>query len=367
MEFRLVWSLITATTLGLLPQGVFSVGSPESAIGGLREPLSSSVFSNATQFGTAKWSCSTTDVTSYSWSYGMPGLLVFGTKETTAAIQATMLNGEFGPHGYQGVALAVPDITRATSNPSFYSCGGVPIFVRYAAWNRRVELMDAFPLKWEPVAYSADVQVDAGSLYTLRLDVQAGKRIVVHLNGEKVLEHELAKPLSGNFALVAANGSFLFRNVSFEKGNATPFPDGPVVVPEPPNPDLPQAFRGHRYLAVWTRLTWREAKKACEKAGGYLVTLSDAEENAFVQKLCKGRNAWIGLTNESHGKEWRWVDGSEMEFNGFAESEPNNQGGVERYAHYCFRTDKFLADAWNDLPNDDGGRFIRGYICEWEN
>jgi hypothetical protein len=186
--------------------------------------MTAAVFSNALQFGTADWSCSIMDVNSYSWSYGMPGLLVFGTNEATAAIQATMLNGGYGPGGFQGIALAAPDVTRSTSNPSFYSCGGVPIFVRYASWNRRVELMDALPLKRESVARSEEVPVGANALYTLRLDLRDGKRIGVYLNGGKVLEHELAKPLSGKFALVAANGSFLFREVSFEKGSATPSP-----------------------------------------------------------------------------------------------------------------------------------------------
>lgn len=61
-----------------------------------------------------------------------------------------------------------------------------------------------------------------------------------------------------------------------------------------------QIFNGHEYLLVKKELTWQNAKKACEAAGGHLVTITNASENTFVSGVMGGcKNIWIGLTDEA--------------------------------------------------------------------
>ena len=65
------------------------------------------------------------------------------------------------------------------------------------------------------------------------------------------------------------------------------------------------------------RLTWDEARAAAETktfAGvtGYLVTITSAEENAFVASRIPGAsNVWIGASDAGVEGDWRWVTGPE--------------------------------------------------------
>lgn len=338
----LVCLVLATHTVFAIPE---SSSNCVSQMSPLRESFTQEAFDTSKKNGDGKWTFINSKVSVYSWSFGNPGKLTFEKEVTTGALQATMKNGGYAASGYQGIAYVGVSSTY---------------FVRL--YKDEIQLLDQISLKPNILAKSSVVNIEPNDYYTLRLCVQAGKRVTVLLNGYEILTYNTTDNMKGRMTLVAANGSYGFDYVSYQfgLGNADkPERDRPLKA------GTPVEFRGHRYLVVLGKVTWHEAKKACEARGGYLVILNDSTENEFVRKLCKQRNLWIGLTEEAKYGEWRWVDGSLMTFTDFKGAEPNNQNGREHYAHFCFNGDGFFSNGWNDL-SDDGEGFIRGYICEWD-
>lgn len=84
-------------------------------------------------------------------------------------------------------------------------------------------------------------------------------------------------------------------------------PKKPVTIPA-----TARKFKGHHYLFSPMFLDLAAAKQACEKAGGYLVRIESAEEQAVVRTLLTGRGA-------AAGRSWRedaFIDGSDEKKNG---------------------------------------------------
>jgi lectin-like protein/VCBS repeat protein/IPT/TIG domain-containing protein len=158
--------------------------------------------------------------------------------------------------------------------------------------------------------------------------------------------------------------------------DADGFPDAVDSCPDAPNPDqanvdsLPfrcasatsclaetgcelRTFASSAYLVCKAATaSWAEASAACTARGGALVTVSNAEENAFL--LASGvADAWIGYTDAAVEGTFVWASG-ESSFKSWGMAQPDDAGGNEDCA-------SFLADGtWNDAPCD--GK--HGYVCE---
>ena len=52
-------------------------------------------------------------------------------------------------------------------------------------------------------------------------------------------------------------------------------------------PSDAKEYNGHYYERVDISLTWEEAKSRCERKGGHLVTITDADENNWIVKNIK--------------------------------------------------------------------------------
>lgn len=135
-----------------------------------------------------------------------------------------------------------------------------------------------------------------------------------------------------------------------------------TVVRRKLKPKEAKAFKGHHYLFVTGKLTWHQARKACEEMGGHLVTIASKEENDFVLSVVGRQIGWIGCTDEKKEGDWLWVDGSQVSFAEWLAEEPNNGGpnGPENYA----QLDPRNPAKWSDTPDD--GWNITGYVCEWD-
>ena len=134
---------------------------------------------------------------------------------------------------------------------------------------------------------------------------------------------------------------------------------------------------GHVYQRFDQSLGWHLSRQDCERRGGYLATVTDADENDFIlANLIKGKNPggiWLGATNEL-GKDWSWVTGETWQFNNWNEGEPNNagstiKGGSENYlviGHFQDRS------KWNDINTYNNGLLIFSdfqavsRLCEWD-
>lgn len=72
------------------------------------------------------------------------------------------------------------------------------------------------------------------------------------------------------------------------------------------------AFGGHQYAFCETHAAFNEATAACEAAGGHLVSIESAGEDAFVHARAR-KKAWIGGVFSPQQGEWRWL-GSNQPF-----------------------------------------------------
>ena len=140
-------------------------------------------------------------------------------------------------------------------------------------------------------------------------------------------------------------------------------------------PAVEASFDGHKYALYDLSMTWTEAKEYCQKLGGHLVTITSAEEQAFINSILPSGSMnlyWNGLA-EPEENNWQWVTGEPVDYLNWASGEPNNQfSGTESFCQiYCREYASGRIGQWNDAC-DDGGtdEFYRlshiGFICEYD-
>jgi hypothetical protein len=120
----------------------------------------------------------------------------------------------------------------------------------------------------------------------------------------------------------------------------------------------------HQYQSVNGSFTWDEAYTAANAAGGYLATITSADERAAVSPgLVLLSHSWIGgyQTNGSGSVTagWNWVTGETWSYTNWAVGEPNDGDGTENNAenHLVLPTGSSF---WNDYPSTSP----RGYVLE---
>jgi hypothetical protein len=134
---------------------------------------------------------------------------------------------------------------------------------------------------------------------------------------------------------------------------------------------------GHFYRPVSTGNSYTGARTAAlnttfKGQQGYLVTITSADEDAFIFNNVPQSNIWFALTDEAVEGQWRIDAGPEAgtliktsngqtagnivgQYNNWAPGEPNNSGN-EDYA-----VTKWNGSQWNDLPNN----FFNPYVIEY--
>jgi len=138
---------------------------------------------------------------------------------------------------------------------------------------------------------------------------------------------------------------------------------------------------GHFYEVVLVPegITWENADIATINAGGYLATITSAEENDFVHNLAisnpafwieSGRTGpWLGGFQLDGSPEprggWQWVTGEPFSYTNWTIHEPDNgTGGTENRLHFWDgRTPLNYAPTWNDR-NSGYGNEPHAYVLE---
>lgn len=132
-------------------------------------------------------------------------------------------------------------------------------------------------------------------------------------------------------------------------------------------------FNGHYYKYFPLGMSWDNAKAYCESLGGYLATVTSAEEDAFLYAYINslGINlpyydnvipAYFGLYEYNNVEgDWRWITEEPVTYLNWNSGEPNG-GSSERYGMYYNKNGKW---------NDGGPRTVYAssdscnFICEW--
>lgn len=147
------------------------------------------------------------------------------------------------------------------------------------------------------------------------------------------------------------------------------------------------AANGHFYefIAAGSISTWEEARDAAatrtyEGRQGYLATVTSAEEQAFVQGLLNGNNAWLGGTDVATEGQWNWVTGPEADatfwnngtvsgqFNNWNSGVEPNGGTNENYVAMIGNSNlSSLLGRWHDSSQNlgSGDYGTTGYIVEY--
>jgi len=125
------------------------------------------------------------------------------------------------------------------------------------------------------------------------------------------------------------------------------------------------SWKEDHYLVVRKRVTWQVAKAQCARLGGHLITITTADEQAFVDKEFvkhfvgqKAPEIWIGATDERVEGRWRWITGENWAYQHWLPREPNDKNKREDHAEITKFGDRI---GWND--HETG--LPRWFMCEW--
>lgn len=142
--------------------------------------------------------------------------------------------------------------------------------------------------------------------------------------------------------------------------------------------------KGHLYVAVlFTRGEWDLSRRIAQKAGGHLVTISDADENdflvrfyssepGFLQKDPAGNThgpsiGWYQLPNSREPSGgWGWVTGEPVTYTNWSAGNPDNYRGAQAFGGFFMKGDGRKSPATVKYWDDTGGFGSTGYILEVE-
>lgn len=117
-------------------------------------------------------------------------------------------------------------------------------------------------------------------------------------------------------------------------------------------------FNGKWYRVEEVRVSWKEAVEKCKSLGGQLVIIPDDATHGFVRNLLAGKSCWLGATDESKEGQWKWIDGTEMQYRAFDSSQPDNNNGNENCLVLQSSSGRWF-DAHGNRSN------VHPHICEW--
>lgn len=193
---------------------------------------------------------------------------------------------------------------------------------------------------------------------------------------------EEVRPVHNELAWVKKDGKWgVIKLVEITEPATTTTESTPTI------PEEASTYNGHSYMVYSESMTWKEAKEYCENLGGHLVTISDADEQKFVEDLTEKYtdkvSYWLG--GYYSDAEWKWVDDTEFSYtnwdswtNGEKEyRQPDNFTSDEFYLRFANRKMQYEnwysnKGKWNDIANEADGSSgdvplnSFGVICEWD-
>ena len=105
---------------------------------------------------------------------------------------------------------------------------------------------------------------------------------------------------------------------------------------------------GHSYYLL-TNNNWTGSQTEAVSLGGDLVTINDANENAWVNSTFSNfgaipRSLWIGFNDVASEANWVWASGESVSYSNWKSGQPDNMNN-EDYAYMG------LTGGWGDGQN----------------
>ncbi|BBM82560.1 protein kinase domain-containing protein [Candidatus Uabimicrobium amorphum] len=119
-------------------------------------------------------------------------------------------------------------------------------------------------------------------------------------------------------------------------------------------------YKGHYYAVIASKTSWLKAYLTCKKLGGYLVTVTDHDENQFLMSIMSTRKKyWIGLQYKN--KKNSWVTQEPLLYKNWSIVGKHLPGSKPSVAVYT----KVQLDNSCDWQYDKSGRQQLEFVCEW--
>ena len=92
------------------------------------------------------------------------------------------------------------------------------------------------------------------------------------------------------------------------------------------------SYNGNQYFLTSSFLTWTQAQAEAESLGGNLVSINDADEEAWLKETFgEDEGFWIGINDIDNEGNFEWVSGDPVTYTNWAPGEPNNDGGAQDF------------------------------------
>ncbi len=131
------------------------------------------------------------------------------------------------------------------------------------------------------------------------------------------------------------------------------------------------SYNGKKYRFVFEAVSWHEAKRKAEIAGGNLACVETKEELEYLQlvRQLKGGDSlvWVGLTDSETEGKWRWICDQPLNRDMIFALQQGPELDERDYGH-MMRKAAFLSRNENgDIPRHKRGAYkIEGYLIEFE-
>ena len=126
-------------------------------------------------------------------------------------------------------------------------------------------------------------------------------------------------------------------------------------------PDAARWRNNHYKVFHKEKITFEEARAACEELGGHLVSIESSHERAFLAALGEKKKEpyWIGASDAEGEGEWRLLNGEPLPLKVHNNSSGRDYAVLSAAGPLGCRTK-------NGHYPESPYQWINGYICEWD-